>query len=60
MGSWPTSMVVADKLNKARGHSAIVYERVDRIGGQTMYGVPNVKKTWCYPTTSWSDGRGRC
>lgn len=43
MGNGPSSLVFIDKLNKAYGHSVVVYECVDQIGGETMYGVPNMK-----------------
>ncbi|XP_024516133.1 glutamate synthase 1 [NADH], chloroplastic-like [Selaginella moellendorffii] len=35
-------LAAADQLSKA-GHSVTVFERVDRIGGLMMYGVPNMK-----------------
>ncbi len=42
IGSGPAGLAAADQLNKA-GHSVIVFERDDRIGGLLMYGVPNMK-----------------
>ena len=42
IGGGPAGMAAADQLNKA-GHSVIVYERSDRVGGLMMYGVPNMK-----------------
>ncbi|KAL6612249.1 NADH/NADPH, small subunit of glutamate synthase [Neocallimastix californiae] len=42
IGSGPSGLAAADQLNKA-GHSVIVYERNDRIGGLLMYGIPNMK-----------------
>lgn len=42
IGSGPAGLAAADQLNK-RGHSVIVYEREDRIGGLLMYGIPNMK-----------------
>ena len=42
VGSGPAGLAVADQLNKA-GHSVVVYERADRVGGLLMYGVPNMK-----------------
>jgi glutamate synthase (NADPH/NADH) len=42
VGSGPAGMSAADQLNKA-GHSVTVYERMDRIGGLLMYGIPNMK-----------------
>ena len=42
VGSGPAGLAVADQLNKA-GHTVVVYERADRIGGLLMYGVPNMK-----------------
>ena len=42
VGSGPAGMAAAQELNRA-GHSVIVYERADRIGGLLMYGIPNMK-----------------
>ena len=42
VGSGPSGLAVADTLNH-RGHSVVVYEREDRIGGLLMYGIPNMK-----------------
>ncbi len=42
IGSGPAGLACAAELNKA-GHSVIVYERSDRIGGLMMYGIPNMK-----------------
>jgi NAD(P)H-dependent glutamate synthase small subunit len=42
VGSGPAGLAAADQLNKA-GHTVIVYERADRIGGLLMYGIPNMK-----------------
>jgi glutamate synthase (NADPH/NADH) small chain len=42
VGSGPAGLAAADQLNKV-GHSVIVYERADRIGGLLMYGIPNMK-----------------
>ncbi len=42
IGSGPAGLSAADQLNKA-GHSVVVYERADRIGGLLMYGIPNMK-----------------
>ncbi|MEJ2347268.1 MAG: glutamate synthase subunit beta [Gammaproteobacteria bacterium] len=42
VGSGPAGLAAAAQLNKA-GHSVIVYEREDRIGGLLMYGIPNMK-----------------
>ncbi len=42
IGSGPAGLAAADQLNRA-GHSVIVYERADRIGGLLMYGIPNMK-----------------
>ncbi|GAA0148835.1 oxidoreductase [Lithospermum erythrorhizon] len=42
VGSGPAGLAAADQLNKM-GHSVIVFERADRIGGLMMYGVPNMK-----------------
>jgi glutamate synthase (NADPH/NADH) small chain len=42
VGSGPAGLACADELNKS-GHTVIVYERADRIGGLLMYGIPNMK-----------------
>ncbi len=42
IGSGPAGLAAADQLNKA-GHSVVVYERADRVGGLLMYGIPNMK-----------------
>lgn len=42
IGSGPAGMAAADRLNR-RGHLVEVFERVDRIGGLLMYGIPNMK-----------------
>jgi NAD(P)H-dependent glutamate synthase small subunit len=42
VGSGPAGLACADQLNQA-GHSVMVYERADRIGGLLMYGIPNMK-----------------
>ncbi len=42
VGSGPAGLACADQLNQA-GHSVVVYERADRIGGLLMYGIPNMK-----------------
>ncbi|MCR4604841.1 MAG: glutamate synthase subunit beta [Eubacterium sp.] len=42
IGSGPSGLAVADTLNK-RGHSVVVFERDDHIGGLLMYGIPNMK-----------------
>lgn len=42
IGSGPAGLAAADQLNKA-GHSVVVYERNDRIGGLLVYGIPNMK-----------------
>lgn len=42
IGSGPAGLAAADMLNQ-RGHSVIVFERSDRIGGLLMYGIPNMK-----------------
>lgn len=42
VGSGPAGLAAADQLNQA-GHSVVVFERDDRIGGLLMYGVPAMK-----------------
>ncbi|KMU86587.1 glutamate synthase [Coccidioides immitis H538.4] len=42
IGSGQAGLAAADHLNRA-GHSVVVYERADRIGGLLMYGIPNMK-----------------
>ena len=42
VGSGPAGLAAADELNQM-GHSVMVYERSDRIGGLLMYGIPNMK-----------------
>ncbi len=42
VGSGPAGLAAAEQLNLA-GHTVIVYEREDRIGGLLMYGIPNMK-----------------
>lgn len=42
IGSGPAGLAAADELNKC-GHSVVVFERDDRIGGLLMYGIPNMK-----------------
>ena len=42
IGSGPAGLAAADQLNHA-GHHVTVYERMDRIGGLLMYGIPNMK-----------------
>lgn len=42
VGSGPAGLAAAAQLNAA-GHSVVVHERADRIGGLLMYGIPNMK-----------------
>lgn len=42
IGSGPAGLAVADQLNQL-GHSVVVYERDDRIGGLLRYGIPDFK-----------------
>lgn len=42
VGSGPAGLAAAAELNSA-GHSVIVFERADRIGGLLTYGIPNMK-----------------
>jgi glutamate synthase (NADPH/NADH) small chain len=42
IGSGPAGLSCADQLNKA-GHSVVVFERDDKIGGILRYGIPDFK-----------------
>ena len=42
IGSGPAGLAVAQQLTRA-GHSVIVFERADRIGGLLRYGIPEFK-----------------
>ena len=42
IGSGPAGLAVAQQLTRA-GHTVIVFERADRIGGLLRYGIPEVK-----------------
>jgi glutamate synthase (NADPH) small chain len=42
VGSGPAGLAAAHQLNRA-GHSVIVFERADRIGGLLRYGIPEFK-----------------
>jgi len=42
VGSGPAGMAAAQQLARA-GHSVVVFERDDRIGGLLMYGIPDFK-----------------
>lgn len=42
VGSGPAGLACADQLNKS-GHSVVVFERQDRIGGLLQYGIPTMK-----------------
>lgn len=42
IGSGPSGLAAALLLNR-RGHSVMVYERNDRVGGLLRYGIPNMK-----------------
>jgi glutamate synthase (NADPH/NADH) small chain len=42
VGSGPAGLACADQLNKA-GHSVVVFEKDDRIGGILRYGIPDFK-----------------
>ena len=42
VGSGPAGLAAADQLNQA-GHSVVVFERDDRVGGLLRYGIPDFK-----------------
>ncbi|XP_066597072.1 uncharacterized protein [Prorops nasuta] len=42
VGSGPAGLAAAHQLNKA-GHTVIVFERNDRVGGLLQYGIPTMK-----------------
>ncbi|MBN1562584.1 MAG: glutamate synthase subunit beta [Anaerolineae bacterium] len=42
IGSGPAGMACADSLNKF-GHSVVLFEAADRVGGYLRYGVPDFK-----------------
>ncbi|MDZ7605103.1 MAG: glutamate synthase subunit beta [Cyclobacteriaceae bacterium] len=42
VGSGPSGLAAAAQLNQA-GHSVVVFEREDRIGGLLRYGIPDFK-----------------
>ena len=42
IGSGPAGLACANSLNEL-GHSVVVYERSDKVGGLLMYGIPDMK-----------------
>ena len=42
IGSGPSGLACADQLNKA-GHSIVVFEKDDKLGGILRYGIPDFK-----------------
>jgi glutamate synthase (NADPH/NADH) small chain len=42
VGSGPAGLAAAEQLNRA-GHSVVVFERADRLGGLLRYGIPEFK-----------------
>ncbi|OLY79109.1 putative glutamate synthase [NADPH] [Smittium mucronatum] len=42
IGSGPAGLAAADQLNFA-GHSVVIFEKEDRVGGLLTYGIPNMK-----------------
>ncbi|KAF3618210.1 hypothetical protein FXO37_34287 [Capsicum annuum] len=54
IGSGPSSLAAADQLNRL-GHSVTALECADRIGGLTMYGVPNMKTDKIDVVQRWVD-----
>ena len=42
VGSGPAGLAAAAQLNRA-GHSVVVFERADRVGGLLTYGIPEFK-----------------
>ena len=49
VGSGPAGLAAAQQLNRA-GHSVVVLERDDRVGGLLTYGIPDCKldKRWAH------------
>jgi glutamate synthase (NADPH/NADH) small chain len=42
VGSGPAGLAAADQLNDA-GHTVVVYERAEKVGGLMRYGIPDFK-----------------
>ena len=42
IGSGPTGLAAAQQLTRA-GHTVVVYEKDDRLGGLMRYGIPGFK-----------------
>jgi glutamate synthase (NADPH/NADH) small chain len=42
VGSGPSGLAAADQLNKA-GHTVVVFERAEKVGGLMRYGIPDFK-----------------
>jgi glutamate synthase (NADPH/NADH) small chain len=42
VGSGPAGLAAAQQLNRA-GHTVVVYEKADRVGGLLRYGIPDFK-----------------
>jgi glutamate synthase (NADPH/NADH) small chain len=43
VGSGPAGLAAAQQLNRA-GHTVVVYEKADRVGGLLRYGIPDFKR----------------
>ncbi len=59
VGSGPAGLAAAQQLTRA-GHTVVVFERADRIGGLLRYGIPEFKMEKRHPRPpARADGRPR-